>query len=211
MSDASTENRIIMYIKRQGPSTLQQIADNLGITKMGVYKHIIQLEQKGLISRKVVKREVGRPTYVFSLTESGKLYFTNSDSLILMELLDFINKEGKGDLMIKFLKNRYKVLFNEYKEKLDKKSVDEKVEILGKLRTSAGYMAEVKKSGNSYELTEFNCPIYRIASLFGEACSMERELFSKVLNADVENSHRQVNGSNLCRFVIRPKGDYSKD
>ena len=92
--------------------------------------------------------------------------------------------------MIKFLKEWYKLLYNEYKDKLDEKKLDEKVEILGKLRTSEGYMAEVKKCGNSFELIEFNCPIYRVASLFGEACSMGRDLFSKVLDAEVENSHR---------------------
>jgi len=205
MSETSSENKIILFIKKNGPSTLQEIADNLGITKMGAYKHIVKLERKGLISRKVIKKEIGRPTYVFDLTESGKLYFTNSDSLILLKFLDYIKREGKDQIVIKFLKDRFKSLYNEYKDKLDKKELDEKVEILGKLRTSEGYMAEVKKCGNSFELIEFNCPIYRIASLFGEACSMERDLFSKVLDAEVENSHRQVNNSNVCRFIIKPK------
>ncbi len=209
MSEVSTEDKIILFIKKHGPSTLQDIADNLGITKMGILKHVTQLEQRGLLSRKVIKKEVGRPTYVFNLTESGKLYFTNSDSLILMELLKYIESEGKSEIITKFLKERYKILYNEYKEKLNKKDLGEKVEILAKLRTSTGYMAEVKKCGNSYELTELNCPIYKIASLFGEACSLEKDLFSKVLDAEVENSHRQVNNSNLCRFIIRPKGSQS--
>ncbi|WP_229768247.1 helix-turn-helix transcriptional regulator [Sulfodiicoccus acidiphilus] len=203
MSETSTESKIILFIKKNGPATLQEIAEGLGITKMGVHKHITRLEQKGLISRKIIKRDIGRPTYVFNLTEEGKLYFSNSDSLTLMELLDYVKREGKGDIVIRFLKDRYKILYREYKEKLDKKKLDEKVEVLGKLRTSTGYMAEVRKIGNSFELIEFNCPIYRIASLFGEACSMERELFSKVLEADVENTHRQVNDSYLCRFIIR--------
>nr|WP_246252917.1 MarR family transcriptional regulator [Acidianus brierleyi] len=207
MNETSTENRIILFIKEKGPVTLQEIADNLGITKMGAYKHVTQLERKGLISRKVIKKEVGRPSYVFNVTESGKLYFTNSDSLILLKFLDYIKREGKDELVIKFLKDRFKSLYNEYKDKLDKKDLDEKVEILGKLRTSEGYMAEVKKCGNSFELMELNCPIYRIASLFGEACSMERDLFSKVLDAEVENSHRQVDNSNVCRFIIRPKSN----
>jgi len=93
MNETSTENRIILFIKEKGPVTLQEIADNLGITKMGAYKHVTQLERKGLISRKVIKKEVGRPSYVFNVTESGKLYFTNSDSLILLKFLDYKYKK----------------------------------------------------------------------------------------------------------------------
>ncbi|QXJ27787.1 hypothetical protein J5U23_00654 [Saccharolobus shibatae B12] len=205
MSETSPEGKIILFIKKNGPATLQEIADHLGISKMGAYKHIIKLEHEGLISRKVIKKEIGRPIYVFNLTESGKLYFTNSDSLILLKFLEYIKREGKDEIVIKFLKGRYKALYTEYKDKLSKKELDEKVEILAKLRTSEGYMAEVKKCGNSFELIEFNCPIYKIASIYEEACSMERELFSKVLDAEVENSHRQVNNSNVCRFIIKPK------
>ncbi|EZQ10136.1 MULTISPECIES: metalloregulator ArsR/SmtB family transcription factor [Acidianus] len=201
----STETEIIMTLKREGPLTLQQLSQKLGITKMGVYKHLAKLERQGVVSRKIVKKEVGRPSYIFSLSDKGREYFVSSDSIVLLSLLEFLQREDKGSLVIKFLKERSKIKMEEYEEKLNKMSFDEKVEKLCNLRNEEGYMAEIKKSGNCYELLEYNCPIFKVASLFGEACSLEQKLFSAVLKTQVENTHRQVNGYNICRFLIRGK------
>ena len=67
-------------------------------------------------------------------------------------------------------------------------------------------MAESRGTpGPGYELLEFNCPILAVAEEFGEACTVERELFERVLNADVETTHRVVAGNQVCRFLIRPR------
>ncbi|BCS93192.1 helix-turn-helix transcriptional regulator [Metallosphaera javensis (ex Sakai et al. 2022)] len=207
MDDRLPREEILIFLKRNNRASLKAIADHLGMTKMGAYKHMVKLENEGLVSRKVIKKPVGRPEYVFELTDKGKQFFQNSDSLILNELLNFLDREGHGNIVIKFLKERVRHLTKEYMEKMKGKEMGEKVELLREFRSRDGYMAEVKRVGNSFELIELNCPIYKIASVYGEACQLERDLFAKVLNAEVQSTHRQVIGSPVCRFIISKKGE----
>ena len=54
-------------------------------------------------------------------------------------------------------------------------------------------MAETKKEskgGKKRVLLEYNCPIIHIAEKHWEACSIETELFEKLLNAEIETTHR---------------------
>ena len=65
-------------------------------------------------------------------------------------------------------------------------------------------MAELgTRRKDTVELLEFNCPIIAVAEKYGEACSVERELFRKLLRANVDVTHRVVAGAPVCRFMIR--------
>lgn len=202
-----TDLAILTNLRREGSMTLQELSQRLNMTRMGVYKHLAKLEGQGVISRRVVKGEVGRPYYVFFLTDKGKDYFMSSDSLILMDLLKFLQREDKEDVVSRFLRDRFRIKIAEYMEKTSGKGLEEQIGVLCELRNREGYMAEVRKTGDSFELLEYNCPIFKMASLFGEACDLERKLFHNVLKAEVENTHRQVDGQNVCRFLIRGKSN----
>ena len=67
-------------------------------------------------------------------------------------------------------------------------------------------MAELRNepSVNSV-LTEYNCPIFKIASKFPKTCTLETEMFNKVMMTNVENNHRQIDGVDCCVFSIRRK------
>ena len=79
---------------------------------------------------------------------------------------------------------------------------------MARIREEEDYYPELKETGKgNYELLEYNCPIFQVARKFGVACSLESQLFSSVLQMDVDTTHRQVNGSDVCRFLIRQRLD----
>ena len=93
-----------------------------------------------------------------------------------------------------------------YKEHVNAETLAGRVHQLAQLRDQEGYIAEDKKHGFSkFEILEHNCPIIAIAENYWEACTVENEMFRKVLDANVETTHRVVDGANVCRFLITPK------
>ena len=65
-----------------------------------------------------------------------------------------------------------------------------------------------KKTGkktDSHILLEYNCPIIMIAEKHWEACSIETELFEKVLDAEIKATHRAAKGDSICKFSIKQK------
>ncbi len=54
------------------------------------------------------------------------------------------------------------------------------------------------KHHGKHVLLEYNCPIIHIVEKHWEACSTETELFEKLLEADVETTHRAAKGDQIC-------------
>jgi predicted ArsR family transcriptional regulator len=210
MEEYPTPVKIILLLKEFPGLSLDELAQKLDISKMAVLNHISALEQQGAVSRKIVKKKVGRPSFVFySLPVSNNKLGNSSDSM-LNDFMDFIKNTGNEKLLEEFLKDRYSKVRSEYITSMRGKDFDEKVNELAILRRKADYYPEVKKSQENLELVEYNCPILSISKNFGIACSLETKMFSQVLDANVKSTHRQVNGYSACRFLISRKSEEQK-
>ena len=200
--------RIILELKTSNGLSLNDLSQRIGISKMGVLNQIQKLENRGMIERKIIKNKIGRPYFIFNLKEGSKSMLNNSSDAMLEDLLTYISEKGEGDLIESFLKDRYQAIRIEYSKKLYGLDQGKKIEALVKLREEENYFPEHNKLNNQAdELLEYNCPIFRISNRFGIACSLETSLFSSVLDMDVKSTHRQVDGSGLCRFLISKRKD----
>lgn len=206
MNEYPTETKLILILKEKGERSLQQLSHDLGISKMGVLNHIKRLEQNGLVRRIQRKGKVGRPYYLFNVTEDSKENLANSNSWMLQTLVTYLKENGHEKIMEDFLRERYDQIRMEYEKRLSHLSPDKRVPELVKLRESENYFPVLRETGiDAYELQEFNCPIYQISKQFGIACGLETKLFSSVLDMNVESTHRQIDGHGVCRFLLRKR------
>ncbi len=200
--------RIILELKTSNGLSLNDLSQRIGISKMGILNQIQKLETRGMIERKIIKNKIGRPYFIFNLKDGSKSLLNNSSDAMLEDLLAYISEKGHGDIIESFLKDRYQTIRIEYSKKLYALDQDKKIEALVKLREDENYFPEHNKLNNQTdELLEYNCPIFRISNRFGIACSLETSLFSSVLDMDVKSTHRQVDGSGLCRFLISKRNN----
>lgn len=203
-----SETRIMLALKKNGKLSLKDLSAEIGISKMAILNHLQKLENNGLVERFLVKSDVGRPYYVFRATETSREGIGNSKGEMLEELLEFLHRNGNKDLVVKFLNERYGSVRLEYEKRLSHFPKDDKIREMARIREEEDYYPELKETGKgNYELLEYNCPIFQVARKFGVACSLESQLFSSVLQMDVDTTHRQVNGSDVCRFLIRQRLD----
>lgn len=201
-----SETRIILSLKKEGPLSLNELSERIGISKMAVLNHIQKLESKGMVERSMVKSKVGRPYFVFSTAQESKENMASSDESMLEDFLNYLERTDNQKIATEFLKDRYGQIRIDYENILSKVGPEKKVEALARLRDQENYFPELKSTGKgSYELLEFNCPVFRISKKFGIACSLETQLFSSVLDMDVSSTHRQVDGGDVCKFLIRKK------
>lgn len=205
MEEYPTPVKIILLLKEFPGLTLDELAEKMSISKMAVLNHISALEQQGAVSRKIVKKKVGRPSFIFYALPVSNNKLGNSSDSMLNDFMDFIKTTGNEKLLEEFLKDRYSKVRSEYTGAMRGKNLDDKVNELAILRRNADYYPEVKRAQGNFELIEYNCPILSISKNFGVACSMETKMFSQVLDANVKSTHRQVNGYSACRFLISRK------
>ncbi len=203
----SKKQEILLFLKKHGQTDLKTLHEQLEITKMGVLKHITALEELGYVERETKKASKGRPKVFFKLSDSTRdSVFPNNYSDLTNYFLNYIENNYGIQAVEKALKDRNNEASKRYENELKGETLTERVANLRTLRDKEGYMAEQNKvSNDSFELLEYNCPIYRIAEQYGFTCNLEREMFEELLDADVESIHRVVDGQNVCRFLISKK------
>ena len=212
LNQSDPKRRVLYLLKVLGNAGLEDLSKIMKISRMGVHKHLADLQDRGLVESSEVKRGVGRPIMRYSLTKSGKSAFPKAYGHIATFALDYIEK-NLGKLAVEdVLRERQSELLYKYHDILKDLDFDQKVKRLARLRDEEGYIAESKKTGKkseNYILLEYNCPIIMIAEKHWEACSIETELFEKVLDADIKATHRAAKGDSICKFTIkRKKSDF---
>jgi predicted ArsR family transcriptional regulator len=175
---------------------------------MAVHKHLSSLQQRGLVEAIENRGRVGRPKMIYQLTSQSKTVFPKSYSAIATQALDFIERNMGKEGVEKVLRERQSELFDQYYKRLKDMDFDRQVKELARIRDEEGYMAESKKEsrgGRKHVLLEYNCPIIQIAEKHWEACSIETELFEKLLDAEIETTHRAAKGDAVCKFMIKER------
>ncbi len=202
----STKRQILLILKREGQTDLQTLADRLNISKMGVHKHVQELEDRGLIERIPVRGGTGRPRLALRLAPSATSLFPRAYAGVTCAALAYIEEKLGRKGVEEALRRRQTETLTGYRDQVKAETLAERVHQLAGLRDREGYMAEDHRAGPAkFEILEHNCPILAVAENYWEACTIENELFRKVLDANVETTHRVVAGGNVCRFLVTPK------
>ncbi|MCE3200256.1 helix-turn-helix transcriptional regulator [Paenibacillus sonchi] len=202
----STRRMIMTLLKMKGPLTIGALAEELGITEMGVRRHVLQLEQEALAKTKVVRQAMGRPLHVYSLTERAEDHFPKSYHNLALELLRELD-HGSGQEAVNVLfEGRRKRMLAQYAPMMENRNLEERVAELSSIQNAGGYMAEWnQEEDGSYVMQEYNCPIRQVATQYRKACQCEQALFEELLGAKVTRTECMAEGGQSCRYAIIPR------
>jgi predicted ArsR family transcriptional regulator len=200
------KKKLLYYLKIMQSAELDELANVMKMSRMAVHKHLASLQQRGLVEGTDNRGHVGRPRIIYQLTSQSKTAFPKSYSGLAIHALNFVEKNLGEEGVEKVLRERQNELFNKYYTRLKKLNFDKQVKELAKIRDEEGYIAESRsKSDGKHVLLEYNCPVIDIAEKHWKACSVEAELFEKLLDVSVDATHTAVKGDSICKFVINKR------
>lgn len=204
-SNISTKDKILDLLKKEVSLSVNELTDCLQITHMAVRKHLNSLEKDGLLESHEMKKPMGRPLQLYSLSKKGERLFPKNYEGITIEFLRDL-KEIYGEESITLLfKKREQRLTNEYSAKMEHKSNPDKIKELVRIQNEKGYMANIEQlEPNTYELIEYNCPILSVADEYNIACSCETQMLKNVLKTDqIKRTNCKTDGDHHCKFLIQ--------
>lgn len=201
--DSSTRKVLLTMMKTRGSLSVGEMAKELGITEMAVRRHINTLERDGLIETRLSRQAMGRPTHRYSLTAQADDLFPKNYHHLTLDLLSELEAEEGHEIVGRLFEGRKKKLYTKYGERMEGKSLPDRVTELADIQNANGYMVQCEeKEDGSFVLTEYNCPIAQVAGQYNEACSCELELFENLLDANVERTECLTKGGAKCTYVI---------
>lgn len=71
----TTRQSILYLLRRYGQLTASELSEYLHIGAVGVRQHLTLLERDGLVEITGLRRSIGRPSYLYTLTPSAEQHF----------------------------------------------------------------------------------------------------------------------------------------
>ncbi|MBK1896095.1 helix-turn-helix transcriptional regulator [Chryseobacterium paridis] len=198
-------DRILMFLKMRGEATSLLISQELSITKEGARKHLLNLAQEGLIQSIAKSEGVGRPSTYYMLTDKGLAQFPDTHADVTVQLIRSVKNllgENALDLLIN---DRENITYQRYEKALvNASTLEQRLDILAKIRNDEGYMAEWKKEGQDYFLIENHCPICAAAAECQGFCRAELSNFQNLMGPKykVERISHILSDGQRCVYKI---------
>lgn len=201
----TTRERILVLLRRRGRLTAPQLAELLGLTSVGVRRHLALLERDGLVAAATSKPKRGRPAALYRLTDAGLETFPRHYDEVAREALAFLKRQDAAALS-QFLAWRNERLAANYARRVDGATLAERTEALAEVLSEQGFMAEVEPVPGGLRLCQHNCTVEHLASELPDLCTSEAKLFERLLGSPVEREATIVDGAVRCVTHIHTDG-----
>lgn len=193
-------------MKRQGPATIAQLADELQLTGEAVRQQLLQLQREGWIESRVTRSaergRTGRPATSYTLTEAGDHLFPKQYDAMNVAIIDAVSEELGPEAVKKVLSRiaDSKVAMTE--TALHGLPLAERIKALKDWYLKDDPHMQVEQIEDGYRLVERNCPYINTAMNRPSLCSISVNALAKVLGVRVARDEKFQDGAGRCVFHI---------
>lgn len=201
----STRDRILQTLLRSPRSTINELAEAVGINPISVRHHLTNLQMEGLVDAQEERHGVGRPRLVYVLTDEGMERFPTRYLRLTTRLLAQMKESMSGPFVSKLFSQVAEDLASEYAEQVKGLSMEERLETVKELLAEEGFTVEWEKAEDGYRIHEITCPYYQIGQSHPEVCTVDQTLISKMLAVPASKVQCILEGSAYCTYLVKPK------
>lgn len=201
-----TKRALVTELKKRGDTTVEALAEQLGMTVSGVRQQLMTLERDGFVTYSELRDGPGRPRHLYRLTPAAHGLFPKAYADLTNELLDYI-EDADPQLVAHIFDRRRERRIAGARERMEGLEFDAQIAELTRILDEDGYLADLeRRADGSYVVTERNCAIFGVALQYGQACGSELEFIRRVLpGAKVERIAHMVAGAHNCSYLIEPR------
>jgi predicted ArsR family transcriptional regulator len=198
---------IVNLLKRSQGLSVNEIADRLKMSYMGIKQHCVELESGGYLDKRRRPRTsgTGRPEQAYRLTQRAHELFPETSNAATIALLHAAEKLYGPTAPDKLLMIWFQEKAALYEAKVKGDTLLARAKSLAKLRDDEGCMAELEDE-EGLRIVEFHSPIGDLLEAFPLVARLETELFERVLRAEVVREEETASGLYHCAFVIQSGG-----
>ncbi len=199
----STRDTILHTIKAQPNANVEELAEAANVSPVTVRHHINTLQADGLIQSQSVRRKVGRPYYVYSLSEKGQELFPKRYVRLTARLLDELKSHLPPEIVSEVFSSVVSGVLDDHRGKFEHLEFEDRLEYLVELLAEEGFLAAWEKTDGGYLVTEYSCPYISLGESHSEICTIDKELIVNVLEVPVEQNNCMLEGGQCCEFLVK--------
>jgi len=174
---SSTRGRIVNLLRRR-TSTVDELAQSLGLTDNAVRAHLATLERDGLVERKGVRRGPSKPAYAYELTGETEQLFSRAYAPVLDALLaELLERDGPEavDALLQTVGTRLA------QPATPNGNVEARLAQGVQILNDLGGLAESEIHGANLCIRGYSCPLASVAARYPSICLGVAFLLSQVV------------------------------
>jgi DeoR family suf operon transcriptional repressor len=199
----STRDRILQTLLRRPRTTINELAEAVGINPISVRHHLTNLQVEGLVGAEEERHGVGRPRLVYFLTEDGMERFPTRYLRLTTRLLAQMKESMPAPVVARLFSEMADGLAEEYVSQMKGLDMEERLDLAKTLMTEEGFTIEWEKVGGQYRIHEITCPYLQIGQSHPEVCTVDQTLISKMLAVSAEKVQCVLQGDAHCTYVVQ--------
>jgi DeoR family suf operon transcriptional repressor len=200
---SNSREKILKILLTNPGSTINELAEAVGINSISIRHHLINLEEDNLVTSEEERHGVGRPRLTYRLTEKGVDEFPSNYHGLTRRLLDFLRKNNDREAVEKIFEMIGEELAETYQHDMGQKTLEEKVRLVRDILIKEGFLVEIQKDKDSYMLKSLSCPYYRLRKEYPEICALDHTLISRLFSKPVEVHSCIFEGDDHCIYQIQ--------
>jgi predicted ArsR family transcriptional regulator len=207
-SPRALRREILIRLRREGPTSPDQLASDIGASRTGVLQQLRALEATHFVSRQTLRHGVGRPRHLYDITPDAQELFPSNYGGLAAGLISAIGEIGGDGLIEQVFQARRRQIGERVRRDLDEvvapdAPLMQRVRALAVLQDEQGYLADaVLEPDGTIRLREHNCAILDVARGGRAACDAELDLFRDVLGVEVVRETHIASGDRCCTYRI---------
>jgi predicted ArsR family transcriptional regulator len=198
----TTRDVILHTIKSSPQSTVEELAEAADISPVTVRHHLNALQAEGSIEASSVRRKVGRPYYVYTLSERGQELFPKRYVRLTHRLLDEMKDRLPDEVIGQIFNGVVESVLEEHRGEFEHLPLEKRLDYLVELLSDEGFLSTWERTPGGYRLVEYSCPYLSIGSTHTEVCNFDTQLMSGVLQLNVQQDSCMLQGAHCCQFTI---------
>jgi len=201
---SATRDKILRTLLKKPRSTINDLAEVVGINPISVRHHLTNLQMEGLVEGQEERHGVGRPRLVYILTNEGMERFPTRYMQLTTRLIAQMKETMPGPVVAKLFSQIAEDLANEYATDMRNFTMEERLDFVKDMLAQEGFTVEWEKKDDQYQIHEISCPYYQIGVAHPEVCTVDQTLISKMLALPANKVQCILDGSAHCTYVINP-------
>jgi predicted ArsR family transcriptional regulator len=195
----SSRGKIVTLLRRND-LTVNDLAEELGLTDNAIRANLMSLERDGLVQQKGMVKGFRKPHYIYGLSETARELFPRPFGLLFNKLLSALRATLSPSALIDRFREVGSGIGKENKIEEDA-DLSQKIErALTAIESLGGAASHVSSNGKTL-ITSEGCPFAEAVIEHPEVCKITESIIEEIVGSKV-TEHCDRTSAPKCRFQV---------
>ncbi len=187
----------------RGEATVADISLDLGLNQANIRRPLEVMRAEGLVDIPIRRHEIGRPSYVYKLTERAEEMSAHYPRLVNRMVKHLASQPGSGPLLSQLFDGVAEDVTVAHRQEVTGATLGERVAETSTALKDEGIVDHWRKDEDGFHLMNTSCPYRKAAEVSDAAGHADHHVVESLVGAPVEQVSRIIDGHAVCEYLVR--------